>query len=73
MATFQQTWVDENLCGGKNKYNSQNEAERMKESIGRKRGKDLRIYFCKMCHTYHLTKKQVSDKHKDFRDKSKYE
>lgn len=42
-------------CDGKNKY-SKNQAESMKTTLGRSRGKDLRIYECPKCFGYHLTK-----------------
>lgn len=41
---------------GKNYY-SRNEVERMRQVIGKARGKDMRMYECKNCHGWHLTKK----------------
>lgn len=58
MATFPKTWADEHLCGGKNKY-SKREAEHMKGVIGRGRKKSMRVYECRSCGYWHLTKRDT--------------
>lgn len=56
MATFAQSWADENTCNGKVKY-SKHEAGKAIFMTGKFKGKDMRMYQCDECHQYHLTKK----------------
>ena len=59
-------------CNGKSCH-SYTQALKTKRNVGRGRDKDVRVYFCKICHYYHLTKKkndikfQVQNKRKMFR------
>ena len=53
--------IDHALCQGKNTY-TKLEAERVKEIVGRTRGKDVRAYECDMCFGWHLTKKNEAKK-----------
>lgn len=44
-------------CSSGKQCLSKHEAETMKQRIGRDKGKDMRIYECPECFTWHLTKR----------------
>lgn len=56
MANVEDAELFHEVCGGKYSY-SKNEAERVRFQVGKQRDKDMRIYECPKCHSWHLTKK----------------
>lgn len=49
-------------CNGKNQYKSEHEARSVKQTVLRKRSRQLRVYKCPHCHSWHLTSEPKWDK-----------
>lgn len=56
-------WDELSSCASKHRYATENRAIQVAITCSRERGVSLRVYHCKYCDGWHITKRELRDNH----------